>query len=79
MFPGSGSAELLYSRKSDFLNLHIQYSKTILFLILKDIHPCISRLEKLEEDAEIIGENFSLHYTKYAKRPLMNDLPMDYR
>ena len=41
--------------------------------------PVCHRLVELEEDTEVIGENFGLHYTKYAKRPLMNDLPMDYR
>ena len=39
----------------------------------------IYRLDHLEEDTEIIGENFTLHYTKYARRPLMEDLPMEYR
>ena len=43
------------------------------------VNNTISKLVKLEEDTEIIAENFGLHYTKYAKRPLMNDLPMDYR
>ena len=43
------------------------------------VNNTLQRLLELEEDTEIIGENFGLHYTKYAKRPLMNDLPMDYR
>ena len=43
------------------------------------VNNTMQRLLELEEDTEIIGENFGLHYTKYAKRPLMNDLPMDYR
>ena len=32
----------------------------------------------LEEDTEIIGENFTMHFTKYAKRPIINELPRTY-
>ena len=32
----------------------------------------------LEEDTEIIGENFTMHFTKYAKRPIINELPRSY-
>ena len=35
-------------------------------------------LQGLEEDTEIIGENFTMHFTKYAKRPIINELPRNY-
>ena len=35
-------------------------------------------LQGLEEDTEIIGENFTMHFTKYAKRPIINELPRSY-
>ena len=35
-------------------------------------------MQGLEEDTEIIGENFTMHFTKYAKRPIINELPRSY-
>ena len=35
-------------------------------------------MQGLEEDTEIIGENFTMHFTKYAKRPIINELPRNY-
>merc|ERR1719509_362778 len=42
------------------------------------VNQAVKRLQGLEEDTEIIGENFALHFTKYAKRPVINELPRTY-
>jgi hypothetical protein len=43
------------------------------------VNNVIRKLQNIEEDTEIIGENFSLHFSKYAKRPTINELPREYR
>ena len=35
-------------------------------------------MQGLEEDTEIIGENFTMHFTKYAKRSIINELSRNY-
>ena len=39
------------------------------------VNNALSKLKFLEEDTEIIGENFGNHFSKYAKRPTINELP----
>jgi len=43
------------------------------------VNNVIKKLQNIEDDTEIIGENFSLHFSKYAKRPTINELPREYR
>ena len=43
------------------------------------VNNTIRKLQNIEDDTEIIGENFSLHFSKYAKRPTINELPREYR
>merc|ERR1719285_958591 len=47
--------------------------------VKKYVNDVVLRLAKLEEDTDSIGENFAHHFTKYAKRPILNDLPVEYR
>ena len=43
------------------------------------VNNTVAKLKYVEEDTEIIGENFSNHYTSYAKRHTINELPRDYK
>ena len=43
------------------------------------VNNIVSKLKFLEEDTEIIGENFANHFSKYAKRATIQELPRDYR
>ena len=45
----------------------------------KYVNSVVALLAKLEEDTDVIGENFAHHFSKYAKRPIMKDLPLEYR
>merc|ERR1719192_676533 len=46
--------------------------------VKEHVNGAVKRLQGLEEDTEIIGENFTMHFTKYAKRPIINELPRNY-
>ena len=41
------------------------------------VNNTVSKLKFLEENTEIIGENFANHFTKYAKRATINEIPKD--
>ena len=43
------------------------------------VNNATSKLKNLEENSDIIGENFSNNFSKYAKRATINELPRDYR
>ena len=43
------------------------------------VNNATKKLQHLEADSDIIGENFSNHFSKYAKRATINELPRDYR
>ena len=41
------------------------------------VNNTVFKLKFLEEDTEIIGENFANNFSKYAKRPMIQELPRD--
>ena len=43
------------------------------------VNNAANKLRNLEENSDIIGENFSNNFSKYAKRATINELPRDYR
>ena len=43
------------------------------------VNNAAKKLQNLEADSEIIGENFPNHFTKYARRPTINELPRHLR
>ena len=43
------------------------------------VNNAAKKLQHLEADSEIIGENFPNHFSKYAKRPTINELPRNYK
>ena len=47
--------------------------------VKKYVNDVVARLKALEDDTDSIGENFAHHFSKYAKRPILKDLPIDYR
>ena len=43
------------------------------------VNNAANKLRNLEDNSDIIGENFSNNFSKYAKRATINELPREYR